>query len=85
MITQLNLYLLTRKDKACYDEHIGAVVCATCEEDARSIHPNGMEFSKVDKQYDSWVEKPSDIIVTFIGIPEVNQTRGVILSSFKAG
>lgn len=82
----LNLYLLERKDYVDWDQFKASIVCAQNTEDAKSIHPNGGEFSKEIKDDPSaWVTKTSDIIVTFIGKPTENQTRGVILSSFNAG
>lgn len=76
---------MKRKGETMYDEHRGTVVCALNEEDAKSIHPNGGEFSKELGVFNSWVDKTSDINITFIGKADSNQIRGVILSDFKAG
>lgn len=35
------LFRIHRRDVDHYDEYRGALVVATCEEDARRIHPNG--------------------------------------------
>lgn len=40
----MNLYLLTRPDKADWTEYDGAVVAAKNEDDARLIHPSGDDF-----------------------------------------
>jgi hypothetical protein len=92
----MNLYLIKRPDNnpAGYDTYEGAVVIATTEDEARSIHPgsnNPAFMSLID--YDDtepgygfayrWVPM-NEVIVTRLGIADSSLKTGVVLESYHA-
>lgn len=87
----MKLFLLTRRDSWGYDDYDRAVVCAPDEQTARSIHPNGgnIDWAKdfLDKNsfLTSWVTKPEDVIVEYLGEARPFHPVGVICASFNAG
>jgi len=83
------LYRISQKVNNGYDTYDSAVVVATSEDDARTIHPHAYENIVNDKKYwsNDWVEYNDrhEIKVEYIGVADSEQLRGVILASFNAG
>lgn len=79
----MNIYLVARTDHIGYAEFDAFVCVAETEEDAKKIHPYGVD--RWDS--DSWVpfSDRANLAVVFIGIAAANQTEGIILTSFNAG
>lgn len=72
---QYKLYIISQK-KPGYDEYVGAVVCATSEDEARNIHPSGHAWRADDA---SWASCPQEVDVVEL------MARGpsrVVLASF---
>lgn len=84
----MNLYLITQAKNTGWDTYDSAVVCASSEEDARIIHPDGhTEDWHEPENYmftHDWTT-PANVQVKFIGIADVNIPRGVVCASFNAG
>jgi hypothetical protein len=86
----MNIYLLTpgkRKGKQPkYDYYDSAVVVASSEEDALSIHP-GFDNKTGMNPRDNFGEwpKPGHVFAEVLGIADRRQQRGVVCASFNAG
>jgi len=93
----MNIYIIRRKGLCDYDEYDSAVVVAESEEDAKKINPDRKCFWENDSWYylnsinekckvyfGGWVT-PSQVDVEKIGIADLSQEKGVVVSSFNAG
>lgn len=89
------LYVITAKKSLGYDGYIGAVVCATSEDEARRIHPSGHGW--IDNRdndgewYSRWDWMPIEAVdagvnVQRLGVADASLKAGdVLLDSFLAG
>lgn len=84
----MKLFLIKQDVNNDYNTYDAAVVCASNEEDAKSIHPSdGKEVPDIhgiDREYGTWSGK-KDVSAEYIGEASANVIRGVICSSFNAG
>ena len=88
----MNLYLIKQDTNNDYDTYDSAIVVATSEEEARTIHPAGHRWISETERWDtdwrvpySWVY-PENVKVQLIGIATTDAKAGdVILASFNAG
>lgn len=86
----MNLYLISQRVNNDYDTYDSAVVCASDEADAKTIHPGNREdgtpegSNSRDADYGTWTCQ-SNVKVEFIGIAQKDMKRGVVLASFNAG
>ena len=88
-----SLYLVERTDKITWDEYDSFVVCAESEDEARRVHPSGLEFfeddmSEQSKRYfkSSWTDKIETLEVICVGLASVSlENRQVICASYNAG
>ena len=81
----MKIYLLSQNQYSSYDTYDSCVVCAESEEDAKTIHPDGSNFSEKDDWMHCWANSLEDIRCQEIGIANDKQIRGVICASFNAG
>lgn len=72
------LYLVSQKYNNDYDTFDSAVICASCEEEAKNISMES--FNEI-----CWVDNKNKIEVFKIGIASPLVKKGVILASFNAG
>ena len=95
------LWLVSRTDSIGYDEYGSAVVAADTEEEARTIHPNGVAKAKlVDGYWRFFWDIPGSTLhgepytsawgsVTNLTVEYLGTTdrdiKGVVLASFNAG
>lgn len=83
----MNLYLIQQDINNDYDTYDRAVVIATSEEEARTIHPAGYRWED-DKwsvtDINTWCH-PEHVTVKCIGITLLGQVGDVICASFNAG
>jgi hypothetical protein len=95
MSEKLHLYRISQNVNNGYDTYDSAVVAATSEADARSIHPDYEyhpgpvpasedEFGNDDDYSDDWCWQ-EDVDVEYVGEPRDGMQRGVICASFNAG
>ena len=89
------LYKLTLNTSIGYDMYDSAVVIASSEEEARTIHPNGR--NRWDEGEESWNPnstysgpirswgRPDQVSVELIGTALPGSPSGVVVSSFNAG
>ena len=81
------LYLLT-KEEDIPNTFDSCIVAAETEEDAKHIHPDGDWPRRdwwEDKDTLSFWTHPNNVITKWIGIPNIDILRGVVLSSYNAG
>jgi len=85
------LYHISRAGQCGYDEYSDAVVIATSEAEARSIHPQEEHYVFKTEEWDgsgtmTWVEA-SSVIVEEIGVftGVYSKEKRVICASFRAG
>lgn len=81
----MKIYLLSQDDNQNYDTYDSCIVVAESEEDAKTIHPNGDEYTKPISLYTDWAREKESISCKEIGEANSDQVRGVILASFNAG
>lgn len=94
----MNLYLLSQNINKGYDTFSSCVVVAESEEDAKTIHPYGINCDEGGFYYEgswyennkhyhdtTWVKHPKNVKVEYLGVANGNITRGVICASFHAG
>ena len=74
----MNLYLLTRTDRAGYDENRAFVVAAVSPQGALSI----AESVRADEPEGTWVENSR---IELLGAAEPTIKAGIILRDFNAG
>jgi len=96
----MNLYLITQDENTDYDTFDSAVVAASCEDDARLIHPSPL-YSRVKRKFiesdtglssleiafralDCWCPK-SGVKVKLIGEATGQEAGSVICASYNAG
>lgn len=78
----MNIYLITRPDQEGNNTFDTATVIANTPEEARMCHPG--HFWKWDGTKDStWIDA-EDVIVTYIGVADIETPKGVICASFNA-
>ena len=75
----MNLYLITQDVNTNYDTFDSAVVVASCEADARLIHPSPYVSST-----DCWCAT-EDVKVKLIGEATGQEAGSVICASYNAG
>lgn len=80
-----NLYLISQEVNNGYDTYDSAVVCADSEDEARHIHPRGIDPKSWEFIFPCWANTPEEVSVELIGTADDNITNGVILASFNAG
>jgi hypothetical protein len=88
----MKLYKISQNKNTDYDTYDSAIVCAENEEEARKIHPCGMEGYNYPQgkenweyEYGTWCSSPEDVIVEYIGEAKEGIKKGVISASFNAG
>lgn len=82
--TTMNLYKLEQNENLGYDTFSHLVVCAETAEDARLIHPDGIESWKDEEP--SWAFSPQNVKATLIGKAVADLRAGTIVCySFHAG
>ena len=80
----MNIYLIEQNTNNNYDTFDSAVVAASTEDEARLIHPSGIEnWDGKSREHGEWVNTEM-VAVTLIGLA-VNNKKGVLLASFNAG
>ena len=89
------LYKLTLNTSIGYDMYDSAVVIASSEEEARTIHPNGR--NRWDEEEASWNPNtnysgpigswgtPDQVSAELIGTASSGEVGDVVVSSFNAG
>lgn len=86
-----NLYKIEQSVNNDYDTYDSAVVVADNEDEARKMHPAGVEDGDLqlwyqrDIKYDSWATRLEQVKVTLIGEASSNMPKGVVVASFNAG
>jgi hypothetical protein len=88
----MNLYLIKQDTNNDYDTYDSAIVVATSEEEARTIHPAGHRWVSENEKWNakwrvqnSWTN-PENVEVQLIGTANSDAKAGdVILASFNAG
>lgn len=82
----MKLYHISQTEEEGYDTFSDAVVCASSEEEARTIHPDGSIYND-DWQYNwkTWCKSPDQVVVKYLGDAAEGIEKGVICSSFHAG
>ena len=80
----LNLYRVSQGYKG-YDKYDSAVVAAKSAEDAKTIHPSGLNWT-----YGSWDwarewTEPEHVSVDYLGAADESLERGVDLREFQRG
>lgn len=89
----LKLFRISQDVNGRYDTYSDAIVCATGEEEAKRIHPNGefdyvedssSDFEKFDRDYGTWAKKKY-VKVEYIGEAKEGMEKGVVCASFHAG
>lgn len=82
------LYLIKQNVNCDYDTYDSAVVIASSEDEARTIHPDGQRW--VDNDWngwwglDSWCH-PEYVKVILIGTASIGENGKVVIKSFNAG
>jgi hypothetical protein len=95
MNKKLHLYRISQSVNIDYDVYDSAVVAATSEDDARSIHPDSSfhpgpvpasedESGNDDDYSNDWCWR-EDVDVEYVGEARDGMQRGVICASFNAG
>jgi len=83
----MKLYLISRTDKARYDEYDSFVVAAESEENALKFHPDNRYFEEddyfIDGEVYKWTAK-ENVKIECIG-ESYSKEEKVIISSFNAG
>ena len=89
----LNLYRVSQGYKG-YDTYDSAVVAAENAEDAKTIHPRGLNWD--DPNWDNeasipwrwakreWTE-PENVSVEYLGVADESIERGAVCASYNAG
>jgi len=89
----MKLYLIQQDTNLGYDTYDSAVVIATSEEEAKTIHPGGCRWEEVGQGQWSWTSDwglmdwtvPENVTVTCIGAATQGQVGDVVCASFNAG
>lgn len=81
----MKLYLISQQENNEWDTYSAAVVCASSENEAQRIRPDGQEWSSLDPWHNSWATIPENVKVQLIGEAAPNIEPGVVLASFHAG
>ena len=81
----MNIYLLEQDENWGYDTYSSCVVCAVSEEDAKKIHPDGLNEFIENNEDKSWASTKDKIKCTFIGTAAPNVVRGVVCANFYSG
>ena len=79
----MNIYLISQDKCTGYDTYDSAVVVARDTEDARGLHPSGIEPGRFSFG-DEW-PKPEFVRVQLIGAALGEDTARVVCASFNAG
>jgi hypothetical protein len=61
------------------------VVCATSEVEAANMHPKGGGPLDPENRFDSWANRPEEVIVILIGRAEDSVKIGVVCASYNVG
>ena len=82
------LYLIKQDVNRDYDTYDSAIVIASSEEEARTIHPGGCRWESTG--WSGWMEasswcNPEDVTVQLIGTALPGSTCSVVVASFNAG
>ncbi len=84
----MKLYLIKQDSNCDYDTYDSAVVIATSEEEAKSIHPGGARWENGQWTADwglmDWTV-PDNVTVTCIGDATQGKAGDVVCASFNAG
>ncbi len=76
-----NIYLLEQDENTGYDTYDSAVVIASSETIARTMHPlEDEEFSS-----DCWASRPEFVKVTLLGQAIKEEKKRIVCSSFNEG
>lgn len=82
------LYLIKQDVNNNYDTYDSAIVIATSEEEAKTIHPDGSRWDGISwagfRPDGSWCN-PENITVRLIGFPSSGEVGDVVVASFNAG
>ena len=89
----MNLYLVSRTDKVCYDEYDSFVVAALTKEFAREQWPgpcqwfrDGVGKPHLDKLHSYWPQSKEKLKVELIGKTEKDLHQGeIVCASYNAG
>lgn len=82
----MKLWLISQNQNNDYDTYSDAVVAAETAEEAAKIHPGGPSGKWSGAcRYGTWVDKPSEVEVLYIGDAAPGTKVGVICASFHAG
>jgi hypothetical protein len=80
----MNIYLLSQDINNGFDTYSDAVVVANHDDEARHIHPGGIN-RPVEYWADEWV-LPQFVTVEYIGVASARfTTPAVICASYRAG
>lgn len=89
----MNLYLIKQNFNNDYDTHDSAVVIASSEEEAKTIHPESFRwengewsagFAAYGSDVSSWCV-PEHVTASLIGTAATGKIGDIIISSFNAG
>ena len=88
----MHLYLIKQNVNRDYDTYDSAVVIASSEEEARTIHPEGYRWANdkwrggwaIDLADQTWCN-PKHVTVELIGTPTSGDIGDIIITSFNAG
>lgn len=76
----MKLYEIHQSVNNSYDTYDSAIVCAENEEEAKAIHPSGIDSCSLN----CWCGI-KDIKVDYIGEAKEGLQKGVVCASFNAG
>lgn len=84
------LYLIKQDVNNDYDTYDSAVVIASSEEEAKTIHPRGDRWENEEWVSDCWGAMaewttPENVAVVLIGTATSGKIGDVVISSFNAG
>ena len=84
------LYLIKQRVNNNYDTYDSAVVIASSEEEAKTIHPSGYRWEKEEWGTDCWGAiaewtTPENVAVVLIGTATSGKIGDVVVASFNAG
>ncbi len=79
----MNIYIISQDVNGGYDRYSAAVVVASSEEEARTLHPSGNPDDNSSNTH-NWAP-PANVKVEFLGETELYTVAGVILGSYHAG
>lgn len=81
----MKLYHISQSEVRGLDTYSDAVVCASSEEDAVTIHPGFGWDTDLWSSGREWCKSPDSVTVKYLGEATEGIERGIICASFHAG